>query len=60
MVWIHEVDCARNMDESKSSNSSLGRNMSDFEVLDRKIASALNKLMAADFKRRLNMEQQEA
>ena len=38
----------------------LGRMIPDFEVLESTIASALKKLLTADFKRRLYMEQQEA
>ena len=51
MVWINEIDSARNMDELKWSSSVLGRMFPDFDQLDSKIASALKKLFTADFKR---------
>ena len=50
MVWINEIDSARNMDDFNSSNAILGRMIPDFEVLDSKIASVLKKLLTADFK----------
>ena len=56
MVWINEINSARNMDELKSSSSILGRMLPDFEVLDSKKASALKKLLSADFTRRVHME----
>ena len=43
MVWINEIDSGRNMNELKSCNSTCGRMIPDFEVLDSKIASALQK-----------------
>ena len=60
MVWIDEVDFARNMEELKSCSSISGRIIPDIEVLDTKIASALKKLLTADFKRRVYMEEQKA
>ena len=50
MVWINEIDSARNMAELKSSHCKLGRKIPDLEVLDSKIASALKHLLTADFK----------
>ena len=60
MVWIDAIDSVRNMDELKSSGSTLGRKILGFEVVDSKIASALKKLLTADFKRRVYMEEQMA
>ena len=60
MLWISEIDSARNMDELRSSNSVYVRTVPDFEVLDLKIASALKKLLTADFKRRAHMEEHKA
>ena len=60
MVWINEIDSARNMDELKSSNSILGRMILDFEVFDSQMVSALQKLFTADFKRRVYMEERKA
>ena len=48
------------MDELRSSNSVYVRTVPDFEVLDLKIASALKKLLTADFKRRAHMEEHKA
>ena len=41
LLWINEIDSARNMEEFWSSNSVLGRMIPDLEVLDSRIASAL-------------------
>ena len=60
MVWINEIDSARNMDELKWSSSELGRMFPDFDQLDSKIASALKKLLTARLKRGVHMEEQEA
>ena len=60
MVWINEVDSARNMDELKWSSSVLGRMFPDFDQLDSKIASTLKKLLTTRLKRRVHMEEQEA
>ena len=46
MVWISEVNSSRIVHELKSSSSILRPN---FDVLDSKIASALQKLLIADF-----------
>ena len=56
-VWINEVDSARNTNELKSSSSLLGRTIPDFEVLaSKKNATALKKLLTAEFKRRVYMK----
>ena len=47
LVWINEIDSAKNVDDLKSSNPILGRMRPVFEVLDSKIASALKKLLTA-------------
>ena len=60
IVWVSEIDFARNMNELKSSSSILGRNIPDFEAHDSKIANVLEKLLTADFKRRVYMEEQQA
>ena len=59
MGWIKEIGSARNMDELKSSSSTLGPMLPDIEVLDSKIASALKKLLTADFKREEEKTQQD-
>ena len=41
--WIKEVEMVDSVDDSKSSSSTRGISMPNFEVLDARIASALNK-----------------
>ena len=43
MLWIKEEDMAESVDDLKSSRSIRGTQGPDFEVLDAKIASALNR-----------------
>ena len=45
MLWINEVEMVDSLDESKSSRSVAGKNFPNFEMLDAKIASALNKII---------------
>ena len=45
MHWIKEVEMVDSVDELKSSSSVRGIRMPDFEVLDARIASALNKII---------------
>ena len=45
MLWIKEVDLVDSVDDLKSSCSVRGIRMPDFEVLDAKIASALNRII---------------
>ena len=45
MLWVKEVVIADSVDELKSSSSIRGIRMPDFEVLDARIASALNKII---------------
>ena len=44
MQWIKEVEMVDSMDDLKSSSSTRGIPMPNFEVLDARIASALNKI----------------
>ena len=49
------------MDELRSSSSTRGISMPNFEVLDARIASALNKIIHnSQFKRRISLEEQKA
>ena len=48
MLWIKEVE----MVELKSSRSVCGKNFPNFEILDAKIASALNKIIQNSSSRR--------
>ena len=45
MQWIKEVEMVDSVDELKSSSSIRGISMPNFEVLDARIASALNKII---------------
>ena len=45
MQWIKEVELVDSLDELKSSSSTRGISMPNFEVLDARIASALNKII---------------
>ena len=58
---IKEVEMVESVDDLKSSRSVRGIRMPDFEVLDAKIASALNRIIHnTQFKRKVSLEEQEA
>ena len=55
------MELVDSVDELKSSSSPRGVSMPNFEVLDAKIASALNKIIHnSHFKRRISLEEQKA
>ena len=59
MQWIKEVEMVESVDEIRSSSSIRGISMPNFEVLDARIASALNKIIHnSQFKRRISLEEQ--
>ena len=59
MQWIKEVELVDSVDELRSSSSIRGISMPNFEVLDARIASALNKIIHnSQFKRRVSLEEQ--
>ena len=59
MHWINEVEMVDSVDDLRSSSSIRGIRMPDFEVLDARIASALNRIIHnSDFKRRISLEEQ--
>ena len=61
MQWIKEVELVDSVDELRSSSSTRGISMPNFEVLDARIASALNKIIHnSHFKRRISLEEQQA
>ena len=61
MLWINEVEMVDSVDDLKSSSSVRGIRMPDFEVLDARIASALNRTIHnSHFKRRVSLEEQKA
>ena len=59
MLWIKVVEMVDSVDNLKSSSSTRGIPMPNSEVLDARIASALNKIIhSSHFKRRLSLEEQ--
>ena len=61
MLWIKEVQMVESVEDLKSSCSVRGIRMPDFEVLDAKIASALNRIIYRTcFKRKVSLEEQKA
>ena len=61
MLWIKEVEMVDSVDDFKSSSSTRGIRMPNFEVLDARIASALNRIIHdSHFKRRVSLEEQKA
>ena len=61
MQWIKEVELVDSVDELRSSSSTRGISMPSFEVLDARIASALNKIIHnSHFKRKISLEEQKA
>ena len=61
MQWIKEVEVVDSLDELISSSSIRGISMPNFEVLDARIASALNKIIHnSHFKRRISLKEQKA
>ena len=61
MQWIKEVELVDSVDDLRSSSSTRGISMPNFEVLDARIASALNKIIhSSHFKRKISLEEQKA
>ena len=61
MLWIKEVELVDSVDDLRSSSSIRSIPMPDFEVLDARFASALNKIIHnSQFKRRISLEEQKA
>ena len=55
------MELVDSVDELRSSSSTRGISMLNFEVLDARIASALNKIIHnSQFKRRISLEEQKA
>ena len=58
MLWIKEVEMVESLDDLKSSRSIRGTQGPDFEVLDGRIASALNRIIHnTRFKRKVSLEE---
>ena len=61
MLWIKEVEMVDSVDDFKSSCSERGIRMPDFEVLDAKIPSALNRIIQnTQFQRKVSLEEQKS
>ena len=61
MLWMEEVEMVDSVDDLKSSSSIRGIQMPNFEVLDARIASALNRIIHnTRFKRRISLEEMKA
>ena len=61
MQWIKEVELVDSVDELRSSSSTRGISMPNFEVHDARIASALNKIIHnSHFKRGVSLEERKA
>ena len=59
MQWIKELELVDSVDDLRSSSSFRGISMPNFEVLDARIASALNKIIHNSlFKRKISLEEQ--
>ena len=58
MLWIKEVEMVESVDNLKSSRSIRGTHGPDFELLDAKIASALNRIIQnTRFKKKVSLEE---
>ena len=61
MLWIKEVEMVESVDDLKSSRSIKGTHGPDFELLDARIASALNKIIQnSRFKKKVSLEEMKA
>ena len=61
MQWIKKMEMVYSVDDLKSSSSIRGISMPNFEVLDARIASALNRIIHnSHFTRRISLEEQKA
>ena len=60
MLWVKEVDMVDSMDELESSRSVAGKKFPNFEMLDAKIASALNKIIQSSQFKKVSLEEQKA
>ena len=61
VLWIKEVEMVDSVDDLKSSRSTKGTPGPDFQLLDARIASALNKIIQnTRFKKRVSLEEMKA
>ena len=61
MLWIKEVEMVESVDDLTSSRSIKGTHGPDFELLDARIASALNRIIQnTRFKKKVSLEEMKA
>ena len=61
MLWIKEVEMVESVDDLKSSRSITGTHGPNFELLDARIASELNKIIQnTRFKKKVSLEEMKA
>ena len=61
MLWIKEMEMAESVDDLKSSCSIKGTHGLDFQLLDERVASALNKIIQnTRFKKKVSLEEMKA
>ena len=61
MLWNKEVEMVDSLEELKSSRSIAGKKFPNFEMLDARIAFALNKIIPnSHFKKKVSLEEQKA
>ena len=61
MLWNKEVEMVESLEALKSSRSVTGTHGPDFELLDARIASALNKIIQnTRFKKKVSLEEMKA
>ena len=61
MLWIKEVEMVESVDDVKSSHSVRGTHGPNFELLDARIASVLNKIIQnTRFKKKVSLEEMKA
>ena len=61
MLWIKEVELVDSVDDLKSSCSVRGIQMPNFEVIDARLSSALNRIIHnTQFKRKVSLEEMKA
>ena len=60
-LWIKEEEMVKSLDELKSSRSFAGKNFPNFEMLDARLASAMNEIIQnSHFKKKVSLEEQKA
>ena len=61
MLWIKEVEMVESVDDLKSWRSIKGTHGPDFELLDARITSELNKIIQnTSFKKKVSLEEMKA